>query len=90
MFLIRQYFLTIPREMDEAAALDGAGPFRTLVSVILPQCVAGDRGGRDLPLRLLVERLLRAAHLPPTKPDLQPLAVGLPAFNGIHYRESRR
>ena len=30
VFLIRQYMLTIPREMDEAAAIDGAGPLRTL------------------------------------------------------------
>ena len=37
VFLMRQYFLTIPRELDEAAPIDGAGPFRTLVSVILPQ-----------------------------------------------------
>ena len=37
VFLMRQYFMTIPREMDEAAAMDGAGPFRTLISVILPQ-----------------------------------------------------
>ena len=37
VFLMRQYFMTIPREMDEAAAMDGAGPFRTLVSVIIPQ-----------------------------------------------------
>jgi multiple sugar transport system permease protein len=37
VFLLRQYFLTIPREMDEAAAIDGAGPFRTLVSVLIPQ-----------------------------------------------------
>ena len=37
VFLMRQYFMTIPREMDEAAAMDGAGPFRTLISVIIPQ-----------------------------------------------------
>src|SRR5262249_58238171 len=37
VFLLRQYFLTIPRDMDEAAAIDGAGPFRTLISGILPQ-----------------------------------------------------
>src|SRR5918912_1956285 len=37
VFLIRQYLLTIPRDLDEAAAIDGAGPFRTLISVILPQ-----------------------------------------------------
>ncbi|MFL5672675.1 MAG: carbohydrate ABC transporter permease, partial [Chloroflexota bacterium] len=28
VFLMRQYFMTIPTEMDEAAAIDGAGPFR--------------------------------------------------------------
>jgi multiple sugar transport system permease protein len=37
VFLLRQYLLTIPPELDEAAAIDGAGPFRTLISVILPQ-----------------------------------------------------
>ena len=31
VFLMRQYFMTIPPELDEAAAIDGAGPFRTLV-----------------------------------------------------------
>jgi multiple sugar transport system permease protein len=39
IFLLRQNFKTIPRDMDEAAMLDGAGPFRTLVSIILPQSV---------------------------------------------------
>jgi multiple sugar transport system permease protein len=37
VFLLRQYFLTLPRELDEAAMIDGAGPFRILVSVIIPQ-----------------------------------------------------
>jgi multiple sugar transport system permease protein len=37
VFLLRQYFMTIPREMDEAAAIDGAGPIRTLISVLIPQ-----------------------------------------------------
>ena len=35
IFLLRQYFLTIPREMEEAAQIDGAGRVRTFVSVIL-------------------------------------------------------
>ena len=56
--------MTIPRDLDEAAAIDGAGPSRILTSVILPAGVAGDHRGRDLPLRLLVERLLRPADLP--------------------------
>jgi multiple sugar transport system permease protein len=37
VFLLRQYFLGIPRELDEAAMIDGANPLRTLVSVIVPQ-----------------------------------------------------
>ena len=39
IFLLRQNFKTIPRDLDEAAMLDGAGPLRTLVSIILPQCI---------------------------------------------------
>lgn len=39
VFLLRQYFMSIPRELDEAAMIDGAGPFRTLISVIIPQAV---------------------------------------------------
>ena len=39
VFLLRQYFLTIPREMEEAAMVDGAGPMRTFLSVILPQSI---------------------------------------------------
>lgn len=39
VFLLRQYFLGIPKEMDEAAAIDGANPLQTLVWVILPQAL---------------------------------------------------
>jgi len=36
IFLCRQYFLGIPRELFEAARIDGAGPFRVFVHVYLP------------------------------------------------------
>lgn len=39
IFLLRQNFRSIPREVDEAAELDGAGPLRTLFSIILPQSI---------------------------------------------------
>ncbi|MEV4448117.1 carbohydrate ABC transporter permease [Streptomyces mirabilis] len=36
IFLARQYFLSIPYSIDEAAKVDGAGHFRIFVSVMLP------------------------------------------------------
>jgi multiple sugar transport system permease protein len=36
LFLMRQYFLTIPRDLEEAAKLDNAGYFKTYRKVMLP------------------------------------------------------
>jgi multiple sugar transport system permease protein len=36
VFLLRQYFMSIPRDLDEAATMDGASPFQILRSVIAP------------------------------------------------------
>lgn len=37
IFLLRQYFMTIPIEMDEAARIDGANTFQVWWKVLLPQ-----------------------------------------------------
>ena len=36
VFMMRQFFMGVPKELNEAAALDGAGPIRTFVSIMLP------------------------------------------------------
>lgn len=36
IFLLRQFFLTIPVEIEEAARMDGAGAIRVFVQIILP------------------------------------------------------
>lgn len=36
IFLLRQYFRTVPRELEDAARIDGAGPWRIFWSVSLP------------------------------------------------------
>jgi len=36
VFLLRQFFMTIPLDLDEAAKLDGASPLQILLYVILP------------------------------------------------------
>jgi multiple sugar transport system permease protein len=36
IFLLRQFFLSIPQELDDAARIDGASTLRILVEIILP------------------------------------------------------
>jgi multiple sugar transport system permease protein len=88
VFLLRQYFLTIPRDLDEAAMIDGAGPFRILRSVIIPQAI---------PAIVAVtlfhffwawnEYFLPLVYLQ-SAPDLQPLSVGLGRFSALYSAES--
>jgi len=40
-FLMRQYFLGLPDDLAEAAAIDGAGPLRTFTSVYAPLALPG-------------------------------------------------
>lgn len=40
IFFLRQFFLGINREIEESAALDGAGPWRTFFGIILPMSTA--------------------------------------------------
>jgi multiple sugar transport system permease protein len=37
VFLLRQYFMTVPLELDDAARIDGCGPLGILWHVVLPQ-----------------------------------------------------
>jgi ABC-type glycerol-3-phosphate transport system permease component len=36
IFLMRQFFLTLPTEMEDAARVDGAGPFRIYLQIVMP------------------------------------------------------
>ena len=36
VFFMRQFFSTIPLALEESARIDGAGPWRTFVSIVLP------------------------------------------------------
>jgi multiple sugar transport system permease protein len=86
VFLLRQYLLTIPREMDEAAAIDGASPFRILRSVIVPQAWPAIVAVGIFHVVYAWNDFLAPLIYLSTKPDLQPLAVGLAHFNTLHYR----
>ncbi|HRF94271.1 MAG TPA: carbohydrate ABC transporter permease, partial [Aggregatilineales bacterium] len=83
VFLLRQYFLTLPKELDEAAMIDGAGPFRILLSVIIPQSY-------PVIVAVAIFHLVFAwnDYFMPLiyllgKEELQPMAVGIQRFNYI-------
>lgn len=37
IFLLRQFFMTLPRELDDAAEIDGSNFFQTFIHIMLPQ-----------------------------------------------------
>lgn len=39
VFMMRQYFLGLPASLEEAANVDGAGPIKTFINVVLPGTV---------------------------------------------------
>ncbi|MCC6484840.1 MAG: carbohydrate ABC transporter permease [Armatimonadetes bacterium] len=83
VFLLRQYFMSIPLEMDEAARIDGASTAQVFGRVILPQIK---------PAVATVAIFSFMGHwndfLGPLiylgNPDLRTLALGLYAFQGEH------
>jgi multiple sugar transport system permease protein len=87
VFLMRQYFLTIPTDLDEAAAIDGAGPFRTLISVVLPQSWPVIVAVAVFHLVYSWNDFFGPLLYTAGKPEIQTVALGLQRFNGIYYRE---
>lgn len=84
VFLLRQYFLTIPHEMDEAAMIDGAGPFRIFWSIILPQSIPVLVAVSVFHIVWAWNDYYNPMIYLSTKPELQPIAVAMTRFNGIH------
>ncbi len=63
VFFMTQYMRAIPRELDEAAMLDGASRLHALLEGAAAADPAGAGDARRVHLPRLVERLLVAAHL---------------------------
>lgn len=87
VFLLRQFFLTIPREMDEAAMIDGAGPVRTLLSIILPQSWPAIIALSLFHVVYAWNDFFGPMIYLSTRPELQPISVGLQRFHGIYGSE---
>ena len=60
-FLFRQFFLTVPDELAEAARIDGAGPMRFFWDILLPLSPHHHRGAVRDPVHLRLEPVPVAA-----------------------------
>ncbi len=87
VFLLRQYFLTIPREMEQAAEVDGAGPITTFFRVILPQAVPALTAVSLFHFFFAWNDFFGPLIYLAAKPELQPISVGLTFFNGVYNTE---
>jgi multiple sugar transport system permease protein len=86
VFLLRQFFLSIPRELEEAAFIDGAGRLRILLQVVLPL-------SRPALATLAVFTIIREwnAFLWPliatSRTEMRTVSVGLSLFQGQYATE---
>jgi multiple sugar transport system permease protein len=80
-FLMRQAFLTMPKDYEEAARLDGAGTFRTFWSVMLPMARSMLAALAVLTSLYSWNDLLWPLIVAPAG-DARPLPVGLASLQG--------
>ncbi len=83
VFLLRQYFLTIPRDLDEAAMIDGAGPFQILRSVIVPQAIPAIVAVTLFHFFFSWNEFLMSLVYVGGNPDLWPLSLGMQKFASL-------
>jgi multiple sugar transport system permease protein len=84
VFLLRQYFMAIPRELDEAAMMDGAGPFRVLRSVILPLSVPAVVAVTLFHFFFSWNDFFVPLLYLSSKPELQTLPIAIQQYNALY------
>lgn len=84
VFLLRQYFMTLPRELDEAAMIDGASPLRVLWSVIIPQSYPALMAVTVFHIVFAWNDYFGPLIYLSTAREKWPISVALSTFNGIY------
>lgn len=81
VFLLRQYFRGIPRDLDEAATIEGASPLRVLRSVIIPQSWPAITAVSLFHFFWAWNDFFTPLVYLQGNPELYPISVGLTEFN---------
>jgi multiple sugar transport system permease protein len=84
VFLLRQYFMTLPRELDEAAMIDGASPLRVLWSVIIPQSYPALMAVTVFHIVYAWNDYFGPLIYLSTNREAWPISIALSTFNGIY------
>lgn len=84
VFLLRQYFRGIPKDLDESAMIDGASPFRVLTSVIIPQSWPAITAVSMFHFFWSWNDFFTPLVYLQGKEELYPISVGLTQFNNIY------
>jgi multiple sugar transport system permease protein len=84
VFLLRQYFMSIPRDLDEAATIDGASPFRILRSVIIPLSLPAITAVSLFHFFYSWNDFFLPLLYLSGKPDLQTLPIAIQQYNALY------
>ena len=84
VFLLRQYFMGIPKELDEAAEVDGANPLQTLIRVIVPQAIPAITAVTLFHFFYSWNDYFNPLVYLVGKEDLYPISVGIAKFVGTY------
>jgi multiple sugar transport system permease protein len=79
VWILRAFFASIPREIEEAAAVDGCSRLRMLVQVVLPLSLPGLVTAAIFAFIAAWNEYIVALTLM-TDPDLKPLTVGITSY----------
>jgi multiple sugar transport system permease protein len=84
VFLLRQFFLSIPRDLDEAAMIDGANPLRIFSSIILPISTPALTAVALFHFFFAWNDFFGPLIYLAGHPNKFPITVGLTAFNNLY------
>jgi multiple sugar transport system permease protein len=77
IFLMKQFFEQLPRELEEAAAIDGATTWQTFRMIMLPLALPGLIALTILSTQGVWNEFIHMLIAAPSEPDLKTLTVGL-------------
>ena len=89
IYLMRNSFEAVPKELEEAAVIDGCSSWQVLVRIYLPAIRAGDRHGFAVRVRHVVERIPGALVMMNRGVDVHAAAGARERATGNEHRRHR-